>query len=78
MQSLAAQKNVAEIFVEREKISNTTTFAVHQFLGCSSPLLSLVALGNVVGYTSILLPQLKQEESLIKLNSSEESWIGEP
>lgn len=37
----------------------------------------MVALGNVIGYSSILLPQLKYEDSPIKLNSSDESWIGE-
>lgn len=37
----------------------------------------MVAVGNVIGYSSILLPQLKREDSAIKINSSDESWIGE-
>lgn len=48
-----------------------------QLLGCSSPLLSVVALGNVIGYSSILLPQLAHKDHSIEINSSEASWIGE-
>lgn len=48
-----------------------------QSMGCSSPLLGALAAGNVIGYSSILLRQLKNDDSTIRVNSSEESWIGE-
>lgn len=46
-------------------------------MGCSAPLLGSISIGNVIGYSSTLLRQLNSEDSEIKINTSEESWIGE-
>lgn len=37
----------------------------------------MVALGNVVGFSAILIRQLKHEDSAIEIDLSKESWIGE-
>lgn len=35
-----------------------------------------IAAGMVAGYSAILLPQLQNETSKIKITSEEASWIG--
>lgn len=47
-----------------------------QLIGCTAPLLSMVALGNVIGYSSTLLAQLELEDKSIEINLSDGSWIG--
>lgn len=58
------------------EVTNIAKFFV-QLLGCSAPLFCLVTIGNVVGYSSVLLRQLKNEDSEIQISLSEGSWIGE-
>lgn len=47
-----------------------------QCLGSSAAILAMVSLGNVTGYSSLLLKQLQNEKSEINLTLSEGSWLG--
>lgn len=53
------------------------TYFFIQLMGCSAPLLGALSVGNVMGYSSTLLQQLKSEDGAIKMNTSEEAWIRE-
>lgn len=45
-------------------------------LVAANPIIITIAAGMTAGYSSILLEQLKEPSSIIKVNMHEESWIG--
>lgn len=49
-----------------------------QMFAASGPLIVTLSSGMTVGFSAVLLPQLKDDHrSGIEINSHQESWIGE-
>lgn len=42
----------------------------------SGPLIVTLGSGMTVGFSAVLLPQLKDDKSAFRISSNQESWIG--
>lgn len=58
-------------------IRSSDCFHISQILASSGPIMATISAGMVVGYSAILIPELKKPHSQIKISSEHESWIGE-
>ncbi|XP_065168681.1 LOW QUALITY PROTEIN: facilitated trehalose transporter Tret1-like [Atheta coriaria] len=63
------------VILDVEPPENPRIYLRRQILGCFAILLAVILGSMVAGYSGILLPQLKADDSIIKLSQEEESWI---